>query len=82
MSRKQELQPKAPTWRGWVGLWGLGIVIAGRILDLRDGRSWCHRRILADWILEHAGVVVSELADPSPVRSGRGGAQTTMFDEP
>lgn len=39
--------------------------------DVRKPDEWCHRQVLAEWLLERAGLAVAELSDPAPVNGGR-----------
>jgi Active DUF488-N3 subclade len=40
--------------------------------DVRKPDEWCHRQVLAEWLLERAGLAVAEMIDPAPVNGGRG----------
>jgi hypothetical protein len=44
-----------------------------RYEDVRKPEEWCHRQVLAEWLLARAGLAVAELVDPAPVSGGRGG---------
>lgn len=47
--------------------------------DIRDNKSWCHRRMFAEWFSEKTGIVIEELEEPAQIKIRQEVSQMTLF---